>query len=235
MGKKQMSPDILYKYLNVKRTLGFLEKPSISFSSVCCFEDTREGICRSHLPCLQAERMIRDSYERSCYGIFCLSENSCSIPMWKNYTDEHEGIMVGFNSKHPFFMQNIFEQSWNKVKYTDDIPVLPEFPSLELLAHTPPSEYRDEVFEILRKAILRKDTKWEYEAEWRKRAVLSQPGDYDIHYLPQDDISDIIYSLTVGMNTSQENKTLCHKFCQQYKIDLFQADISTGEVRILAI
>ena len=33
------TPDILFKYINGKRMRKFLDKPNISFSSVCLFED----------------------------------------------------------------------------------------------------------------------------------------------------------------------------------------------------
>lgn len=228
MESQSKPPDTLYKYLSVSRTRDFLENPGISLSSVCLFEDKREGICQSHLPDEQAERMLRDFYENSRYGILCLCENSTNFEMWEKYAEDHRGIMVGFDPMHPFFKQDPLEPGWNKVNYADNVPTLPECPAHDLAS--PPQEYKSKVVEVLREGILRKDEKWRFEAEWRKRGVLAEPASWRGFYFSPGEISSIVRFVCMGANINKEDKSLCEAFCNRHQIPLYQATLSDSSV-----
>lgn len=225
MNSTQNLPDTLCKYLNVSRMKDFLNNPGVSFSSVAKFDDKREGICTSYLPNNQAEDMLRMAYENSPYGVLCMCENSLSVPMWEKYAEMHCGIMVSFNPTHSFFNKDPFEKQWNKVSYTDEVPILPPAPIDIIFGSGTDEHYRKSVFGVLRQAILRKDAQWSFEEEWRKRAVLSRPKCWDSHLFPQAEIHDIIHSVSMGANISKEHKTLCQEFTSRYNILLYQAEI----------
>ena len=40
------------------------------------------------------------------FGVLCLSELWDSILMWGHYTYSHEGLVIGFDTKHPFFISD---------------------------------------------------------------------------------------------------------------------------------
>lgn len=41
------------------------------------------------------------------FGVFCLSETRTNLLMWSHYANSHKGFVVGFDSSHPFFNQNL--------------------------------------------------------------------------------------------------------------------------------
>ena len=52
------------------------------------------------------EQLAIDVYKRELnkrIGILCLSKKHDSILMWSNYTENHKGFVLGFNSNHDFF------------------------------------------------------------------------------------------------------------------------------------
>ncbi len=67
------------------------------------------------------------------YGIFSLSANRESLPMWAHYADSHQGLCVGFStSVLEQFSTDLFEHSGIpgdllQVKYVDDYPKIDPF------------------------------------------------------------------------------------------------------------
>ena len=92
-----------------------------------------------------------------------------------------------------------------------------------------------EVFNILKQAILRKDSKWSYEAEWRKRAQLSKPRIYDPYIFPKEIINDIICCICMGANIYQEHKKYCHEFSQRHNTALYQIKLSDCDVEMKTV
>jgi hypothetical protein len=101
-------------------------------------------------------------------GILSLTRSKHSLLMWAHYAGSHEGIIVGFNSEHPFFNQ--------------DIPPI----------RTPPEDtaYLGKVFPVVYdrvrldieygtnaiKSLLQKSDEWMYEKEYR---MFMRRGDCD--------------------------------------------------------
>lgn len=136
--------------------------------------------------------------------------------------------MIGFNSAHAFFTQDPLESTWNKVNYTDNVPTLPMW----LGFGSPPQEYKEKVIKILKESILRKDKKWQFEAEWRKRGVLEKAGTWRSFHFPQRGIGSIVRFMCMGAKVSIEDKSLCEAFCQCHQIPLYQATLSGDSVSI---
>lgn len=222
--------DTLYKYLNRARMISFFNDPGVSFSSTALFEDKREGLCTSNPPNNQPEVMLRQMYGQSRYGVLCLCGNSTSMQMWDKYAENGQGIMVGLNSTHPFFCQDPFEDCWNKIVYDDKLPVIPN-PSFDVLFEKAnDSDYEATVIDVLRRAILRKDEKWAFEDERRKRAVLRKPTTWDHYSFPVGDIPDIIQAIYLGANICEHGLINCQRFATKHGTPLFQANISDGFV-----
>jgi hypothetical protein len=51
-----------------------------------------------------------DKFLNQSVGVLCLSEIRDSLLMWGHYTENHTGLVVGFDSEHPFFSKRKTEQ-----------------------------------------------------------------------------------------------------------------------------
>lgn len=97
------------------------------------------------------------------FGVLCLSELWDSILMWGHYAYSHEGFVVGFDTKHPFFNQRRSPSDelgfLRQVRYQTSRPIVSLMSSGAL-----------EWFET-------KADVWAYEREWRMFLVLSRAAE----------------------------------------------------------
>jgi hypothetical protein len=97
------------------------------------------------------------------FGVLCLSELWDSILMWGHYAYSHEGFVIGFDTKHPFFNQRRSPSDefgfLRQVRYQTSRPIVSLMSSGAL-----------EWFET-------KADVWAYEREWRMFLVLSQAAE----------------------------------------------------------
>jgi hypothetical protein len=92
-------------------------------------------------------------------GVLSLTRSKHSLLMWAHYARNHEGIIVGFNSEHPFFNQNILPKRNppEDTSYLGKIfPVVYDRVRLEI-------EFGTNVA----KPLLQKSDEWMYEKEYR--------------------------------------------------------------------
>jgi hypothetical protein len=88
-------------------------------------------------------------------GVFCLSEECVSIPMWAHYADQHRGICLEFDLRR---IQQAFPPT-SKVKYP---PAVNAYNAMDTFLSS------DEVAVMsLSQSFLTKAPEWEYEQEWR--------------------------------------------------------------------
>ena len=87
---------------------------------------------------------------------FSLSERYDIAAMWAHYGGNHTGLVVAFDTDHPWFKNNKFppESKLQKIKYLDD--------------------QNDELFDDLQAAFSSKGTDWSYEREWRINCAMKQ-------------------------------------------------------------
>lgn len=119
-------------------------------------------------------------------GIFCLSENPLSNPMWGYYTN-HKGFVVGFDADHKFFNKardaEGFLGKLHKVRYMDNLPRHDTIATMSA----------EDMF-------LTKKSEWQHEAEWRMLDGLHyadkvMPGDSSIYLfrVPSEAIREVIF------------------------------------------
>lgn len=100
-------------------------------------------------------RTIKTIYEMNDknFGILSLSEESTSAFMWERYADQGRGFVVEFDSSHSWF--------WQQIAKDDDLRHLRR---VTYVADRTPAY----LFAITAQDYLyTKETKWEYEKEWR--------------------------------------------------------------------
>jgi Protein of unknown function (DUF2971) len=129
-------------------------------------------------------------------GVFCLSEVPDSLLMWAHYGASHEGFVVEFDAKHPYFHEATSEDDdlrhIRRVQYRETRPSAP-------LSQMSASEL-----------FLVKSQHWSYENEWRivrpfDGAEKKQPADPYPRYLfriPKDAVTGVIF----GARMKPENE-----------------------------
>jgi hypothetical protein len=92
-------------------------------------------------------------------GVLSLSSSKHSLLMWAHYANNHEGIIVGFNSEHPYFNQDIPPKCNppEDASYLGKVyPVVYDRIRLDI-----------EFGANSKKALLQKSDEWMYEKEYR--------------------------------------------------------------------
>ena len=146
-------------------------------------------------------------------GVFCLSEDPTSAPMWAHYGAKYTGFLVEFDTSDLFF---------NLTGIQGLRPITYEQRSLDSMKALDESDL-----------LLRKSVDWAYEKEWRTFRLLEKSdakvdGGYHLYIVPQSAISAIVlgenctdelasravtatskYNWTLkGVRTNRGNKTL---------------------------
>lgn len=153
-------------------------------------------------------------------GILSLSESWNNPLMWSHYTDSHQGLCIGFNSKHSFFAVNKIGETKQgmialPVKYSDRRFVL-----------TAKKMNMKDVHDVL----YVKSLDWKYEKEVRVIATLDKavkivdatPFNISLFNVPHDAICEII----IGLRATQEIKESAMRLANELSISLYETVIS---------
>lgn len=130
-------------------------------------------------------------------GVFCLTEKRDNRLMWSHYSQSHQGFVIEFDEKHPYFHQqrsDVDEFGYlRKVEYRDERP---DFAELIEMSAT-------DMFLV-------KGKEWEYEQEWRMlrplkdsgKKISSEYGDIHLFSIAPECITGVIF----GLKMSELNK-----------------------------
>jgi hypothetical protein len=147
-------------------------------------------------------------------GILSLSKNYTDLTMWAHYADNHRGVVIEFDDKHPFFYPDSettsFLHGLKKVQY-----------SQKRLSVNSDEWLQEETFLI-------KSDNWAYEEEYRMTIVLDEtenPNKHNIAFPPE-----IIKSILIGCRVDKETHkyVLSLKNCNIWK-DLKIYECQTNE------
>ncbi|HEX7763603.1 MAG TPA: DUF2971 domain-containing protein [Cellvibrio sp.] len=153
-------------------------------------------------------------------GILSLSESWNNPLMWSHYTDSHQGLCIGFNSKHSFFAVNKIGETKQgmialPVKYSDRRFVL-----------TAKKMNMKDVHDVL----YVKSIDWKYEKEVRVIATLDKavkivdatPFNISLFNVPHDAICEIV----IGLRATQEIQESAMRLANELSISLYKTVIS---------
>lgn len=147
---------------------------------------------------LKAIELILKQVNQST-GVLCLSSTENEV-MWTHYANRHKGLMVSFDSQHPFFRNRL-----RAVVYSDSLKVSVKEGVLRLAGKKIPVDdiLQEKPLPIPEDLFLRKALPWSYEQEVRIIQPLSQAdriipvdGAYPLHLLEMP--SAAIYAITFG-------------------------------------
>jgi hypothetical protein len=129
-------------------------------------------------------------------GVLCLSERPDNLLMWSHYADQHRGLLLGFDGRHPFFEQRQSpDDEFHHVRRVRYAVERPRTTALGLLGpHT----------------LLTKSEEWQYEQEWRMlvrfehfphHVVHERSGDVHLVPIPRSSITDVILGCRAARET----------------------------------
>jgi len=133
------------------------------------------------------------------FGILSLTANPNSLAMWSKYSDNHNGICVGFSPKKMFK----FSGGGGKVVYHDKLPIIKPDDSFE-------KEHYKQVF--------CKETKWDFEEEYRTHMhfrEIATKRDRQIK-IPKDCFTEVIF----GFYSTDEFKNEIMAVCETQGLDI---------------
>jgi len=93
-------------------------------------------------------------------GVLCLTEVRDSILMWGHYTDNHRGLVIGFDSTHPFFSRR--RSPSDEFGFLRQVIYQVHRPQVTLTDTASPAWFQT------------KSPDWAYEKEWRIVRTLSE-------------------------------------------------------------
>lgn len=142
------------------------------------FEGFIEGI--KNIPGAKAkvlEKTVGSLRSPDLIVALCLTEDPESREMWKKYSINGQGFVIGFDTRHPGFRLLWNPGRLGRVEYSDD-PI------------------ESFVSEYGRKVLFRKRTEYTYEAEWRSiramarfKRIIQRDGEMPIYLSPFDPLS----------------------------------------------
>jgi hypothetical protein len=157
-------------------------------------------------------------------GVLCLSEVRDSLLMWGHYTDNHRGLVVGFDSENPFFLKRKTEKDelgfLRQVQYQRQRPAAVLTDTSSLVWFQTKSE------------------EWAYEKEWRMVRALKEassriePGIFPVclFEFPPEAVLEIVVGLRATPSLVREIQDLIPSFP---RASLFQARESPKDYALL--
>jgi hypothetical protein len=103
----QAIPSVLYKYYPPERIYDVLDNYTVRFSSPDTFNDAFDTTSVSAAAGRTGAKGNASAWlQRRRLGIFCLTEDPDNHLMWVNYSAQHRGFVVGFNTHNEFFSES---------------------------------------------------------------------------------------------------------------------------------
>jgi hypothetical protein len=213
------APDALAEVVAPSSGHGLLEVPQLDR-----FFDAFDGSQREEAAgILEMLAEITHASFRFNFIILSLSDKWNNLLMWSHYTDNHKGLVIGFDASHMFFLGNQWKNgaldlaAANKVIYTNERP---QFRFLNEINKTG--------------VFLTKSPEWEYEGEWRMVRTIEEtdeilyPDDGGLIYLksvPPAAIRSVILGAASSIGTQRRVLKAIQSNAQLSHVQVFKAEI----------
>ncbi|WP_428738839.1 DUF2971 domain-containing protein [Sulfurimonas sp.] len=127
-------------------------------------------------------------------GVLSLTKNPSNLLMWSHYTDEHRGMVIGFEIDDMFIQNNVSDCF--PVQYQEEIK------SIHVTNFKDVQQSEPDMNKQAMSVALTKSQHWAYEEEWRMFTTFEQTNNNDTLGLMKfnpESIREIIF----GMNSSE--------------------------------
>ncbi|PCJ61093.1 MAG: hypothetical protein COA65_02430 [Rhodospirillaceae bacterium] len=142
--------------------------------------------------------------------ICSFSEVPDDILMWSHYANGHQGFCLQFsgNEDTDFIANGPFNKREQKISYSDTYPIV--------------NRFKDSDMETLKKSLLTKAKRWEYEKEWR---MIDHKKGPDIKRFSPEMLVGVIF----GCRMTEENQGQIREWCanRKTKISFYKAQEET--------
>lgn len=146
----------------------------------------------------QLEELVKEYNEKfnDVFGVLSTTANSNREEMWEKYADNHKGLCIGFDTD---LLSSVVGGGVPCI-YVDKLPIV-DF-------------IRDNNDEKIIKKIVYKESKWEFEEEYRLTKMWSTKVSNDVRNikLPQNTIVEVI----LGKNMTDEHKKEIKEICSTH-------------------
>lgn len=174
-------------------------------------------------------RRVKDTVEaiiNETIGVFSMTEDPAQLVMWSQYAAEHRGVCVGFDKRHPFFLQ---AGELRQVEYLNRrVSISSNGGLVRIAGH--------ELTKALpMDTLLRKHPDWEHEREWRLIALLQCAAKVNLPWTGRDPIylfrflEATIQTLILGVRVRPEQVSEIRARLQEARwrhVRLYQARLS---------
>lgn len=165
--------------------------------------------------------LTRDLKEYNYILAFSISNDN--NPLWNHYADEHKGICIEYDIKNcgiDFIKNNCFPIFYDDSDFSDEITSLNDIKTKFLL-----------------KPLLKKESDWKYEQEWR--IVLNQDlllSEIDGYYCGYDNRNYIKFlkpkAVFMGKDILESDEEKIKEICQCRKIDLYKMEHKISQYKL---
>jgi hypothetical protein len=140
----------------------------------------------------------------SRFGVLSVTANDKNLKMWNDYAAEHAGICVGISTQVLF--DSRYVGGGGDVAYTDNLPII-------LPSDTDATQITKQIFF--------KETKWDYEEEYRIFKLWNHKIDdsYRKCVLPPEAFKEVIFGALMPDQHKDEVKEICA--AQNLKVEFF--------------
>jgi len=182
-----------------------------------------QGMAETLMPKLQ-EVMARKFEE--LIGILCLSESVDNLLMWAHYADSHQGFVIEFDERSPFFDRRV--NPHDEFRHLRKVVYNSRRPSLTLADVEDFSPF------------MTKGTDWEYEAEWRmilplhtaSKVIGEGPQAVHLFEFPADAITSVVLGCRMAAQKKEKMRQVLSDFPHFSHVRCVEAEIDNEHYRV---
>lgn len=160
-------------------------------------------------------------------SVLSLSEKRDDLLMWAHYAQNHKGLVIGFNSEHRYFHQQLSPS--DEFRYVRQVSYSKRRPSIRLTTVQDASDI-----------FLTKSEDWTYEHEWRlmrplpdateERSVNDEP--VHLFSFPPDCVTEVILGYRMSLQLKKEIREYLASDLQYSNVKKYAAVLDEREFKL---
>jgi hypothetical protein len=160
-------------------------------------------------------------------GVLALSEKCDNLLMWAHYAQNHKGLVIGFDSEHRYFHQQLSPS--DEFRYVRKVRYSKSRPNIRLTT-----------IEDVPDIFLTKSEDWKYEYEWRvmrplvDAAEMINVNDEPIHLysFPPDCVAEVIFGCRMSPQLKEEILEYLANDEQYSRVKIYVAVLDEREFKL---
>ncbi|MFF2481307.1 DUF2971 domain-containing protein [Paenibacillus sp. NPDC058071] len=205
----------VFRYQTLSQFMTLIEKSEMYLSRITTWDDKWEAPF-DQLPTVNDDGTFRYASYNSRQDLFgqCWTSNGESDALWRIYSPNKEGVMIGTTAKKFLDLKGIHNGLFGKVAYSD-FKEITEFPQ-----------------GMLDQALVKRKA-YEHENEYRLVTVFQEPEFANINYVNISvELNDFIESVTIDPRASKWFVEMVECYCKRANLNapVVQSDLYSANV-----